>query len=115
MASKYCFALDLKNDNKLIEEYKKYHESGAVWPEIVESIRSVGITGMEIFLVGNRLFMIMNVDETFSFENKTRVDQQSEKVQEWEALMSTFQQKLPWANEGQSWELMDKIFDLNEQ
>lgn len=114
MANRYCFALDLKDDNQLIEDYKKYHARGAVWPEVIDSIKSVGITGMEIFLVGNRLFMIMDVDETFSFDKKRKADLENPKVQEWETLMSHFQQELPWADAGQKWELMGKIFDIKE-
>jgi L-rhamnose mutarotase len=114
MTQRYCFALDLKDDNQLIEDYKKYHARGGVWPEVIDSIRSVGITGMEIFLVGNRLFMIMDVNESFSFDKKMQADIQNPKVQEWETLMSTFQQELPWAAKGHKWELMGKIFDLKK-
>jgi len=38
---KYCFALDLVNDPKLISEYKKYHEK--IWPKITKSIKLTGI------------------------------------------------------------------------
>lgn len=115
MVNRYCFALDLKEDNKLIEEYKRYHGKGAVWPEVTEAIKEVGIIEMQIYLLGNRLFMIMEVNDSFSFDKKSKADLENPKVQEWEALMSTFQQELPWANRGQKWELMGKVFDLNEQ
>ena len=38
---RYCLTLDLKNDPKLIEEYKKYHKR--VWPEITQSLIDSGI------------------------------------------------------------------------
>ena len=107
---RYCLALDLRNDKKLIAEYENYHK--AVWPEIVKSIRDSGIVSMEIFRIETRLFMIMETSDDFSFEKKNSLDQENEKVQEWEALMWNYQQALPSANKGEKWMLMDKIFDL---
>ena len=68
----FCFALDLKNNQELIDEYKQYHKK--VWPEIIKSIRDAGIIDMEIYLIGNRLFMNMETDDTFSFERKNQMD-----------------------------------------
>lgn len=107
---KYCWALDLKDDPALIEEYKTYHQ--AVWPEVIESIKAAGIEDLEIFQVGNRLFMIMQVNDRFSFEKKAAMDAANPKVQEWEALMWKYQQALPTANFGEKWLLMEKIFEL---
>ena len=107
---KYCFALDLKDDIKLIEEYKKYHQK--IWPEITDSIQSAGIENLEIYLTGNRLFMIMKVNDSFSFKKKTAMDLANPKVQEWENLMWKYQQKLPFAKEGEKWILMDRIYQL---
>lgn len=107
---RHCFALDLKDDATLISEYKKHHES--VWPEIQESIAEAGIEELEIYLVENRLFMIMEVNASFSFEEKAKLDHSNPKVEEWEKLMWTYQQKLPLAKEGEKWKLMEKIFTL---
>ena len=107
---RYCFALDLIDDPALIAEYEKYHEK--LRPEIEESIRSAGITEMEIYRIGNRLFMIMETDESFSFEKKAAMDAANPKVQEWEALMWTYQQALPMAKPGEKWMLLNNIFTL---
>ena len=107
---RYCLALDLVNDEMLIEEYKRYHQS--VWPEIKESISSSGIENLEIYLLGNRLFMIMEVNDSFSFDEKAKADLANPKVQEWETLMWKFQQALPGAKPGEKWILMDQIFKL---
>ena len=68
---------------------------------------------MEIYRAGNRLFMIMEVAETFRFEEKATADAANEKVQEWEKLMWQFQQPLPFAKPGEKWVLMEKIFSLS--
>ncbi|MGH2646709.1 MAG: L-rhamnose mutarotase [Ginsengibacter sp.] len=106
---RYCFALDLKPDAVTIAEYGIIHER--VWPEIIKSIKDAGITGMEIYLIENRLFMIMEVDETFSFERKRSIDEGNPSVQEWEKLMWKYQQALPFAGPGEKWILMDRIFN----
>lgn len=110
MKRRYCLTLDLKNDPKLIAEYKRYHQK--IWPEITRSIKDAGIEDMEIYLLGTRMFMVMEVNETFSFEAKSKADQLNPKVQEWEALMWKFQQALPEAKPGEKWMLMERIFSL---
>lgn len=107
---RYCLALDLKDDPALIAEYERYHEK--IWPEIDASIRESGITEMEIYRVGNRLFMIMETDETFSFDRKAAVDAANPVVQEWETLLWQYQQALPTAKPGEKWLLMTKLFQL---
>jgi len=110
---RHCFALDLKNDPKLISEYKNHHKN--VWPEIEASIKNAGIEVLDIYLVGNRLFMIMEVDDSFSFEKKETSDQLNPKVQDWETLMWNYQQALPIAKPNEKWLLMEKIYDLNSE
>lgn len=110
MNRRFCLTLDLKNDPSLIAEYRKYHEK--IWPEITESIKNSGIVDMEIYLLGTRMFMIMEVDESFSFEKKAKADQQNPRVQEWEELMLKFQQVLPQAKPGEKWLMMERIFKL---
>jgi L-rhamnose mutarotase len=106
---RYCFGLDLKNDPALIAEYEAYHKQ--VWPEIIKSIKDSGIEKMEIFRTGTRLFMIMEVNDFFSFDKKAAADASNVKVQEWEQLMWNYQQPLPHAEAGAKWMLMDKIFE----
>lgn len=107
----YCLALDLKNDKDLIQEYEAYHKK--VWPEIFASIKDSGIISMKIHRTGNRLFMIINANDDFSFEKKGEMDRSNPKVLEWELLMDRFQQRLPWADPTVKWVLMDEIFSLD--
>ena len=107
---RYCLALDLVNDTALIEGYKEMH--AAVWPEIQDSITSAGVDLMEIYRFGTRLFMVMEVNDTFSFERKSAMDEANEKVQQWEKLMWKYQQAVPGSQPGEKWVLMNKIFEL---
>jgi len=111
MSRRYCLTLDLKDDPKLIAEYKRYHEN--IWPEITRSIKDSGIEEMEIYLLGTRMFMIMEVNDGFSFEAKAAADAANPKVREWEALMWKYQQALPLAKPGEKWMLMERVFKLD--
>lgn len=108
---KYCLALDLKDDVEKIDAYIQYHQN--VWPEINQSLIDAGIEHAEIYNTGNRLFMILEVNNSFTFDRKSKMDAQNPKVQEWEDLMWTFQQALPNTKKGVKWVLMDKIYQLN--
>jgi L-rhamnose mutarotase len=109
---RYCLTLDLKDDPQLIAEYKHYHEK--IWPEITLSIKDAGIEDMEIYLFGTRMFMVMEVNEQFSFESKAQADRKNPKVREWEELMWKFQELLPEAQPGEKWLLMERIFQLEK-
>ena len=108
---KYCLALDLKDEKEKIDAYVEYHKN--VWPEINKSLKDSGILSAEIFHTGNRLFMILEVDKSFSFNKKAKLDVSNPKVVEWETLMWKFQQSIPNSKPGVKWVLMDKIYDLN--
>ena len=110
--TRLCFSCDLKDDPKLIAEYRKYHAPGNAWPEITKSIKDAGIVDMQIYLTGNRMFMIMEVDETFDPNKKAEMDANNPKVQEWEKLMWKYQQGLPWAKKGEKWLPLEKVFQL---
>ncbi|TKK66121.1 L-rhamnose mutarotase [Ilyomonas limi] len=107
---RYCLALDLKDDADLIAEYEQRHQH--VSKEIIDSITSAGINVMDIYRTGNRLFMIIEADDSFSFDKKAAMDAANPNVQEWETLTWKFQQPLPWAKENEKWVLMEKIFSL---
>lgn len=110
---RYCLALDLKDDPKLIAEYEEYHRQ--VWPEVLQSIKAAGIEDMEIYRFGSRLFMIMEVDERFNFKEKAEMDASIKEVREWEKLMWKYQQAIPGARPGEKWVLMDRIFKLHSK
>ena len=109
---RYCLALDLKDDPQLIAEYERWHKTENSWPEIRKSILDAEILDMQIYRTGNRLFMIMETSDRYEAEKKEQMDALNSIVQEWEQFMSTFQQPLPWAKEGEKWIVMEQIFQL---
>ena len=111
--TRYCLTLDLKNDATAVAEYKRYHVK--IWPEVRQSLLDSEVLAMEIYLLGTRLFMIMDVGDTFSLSAKAAADAVNAKVQEWESTMQRFQQQLPDAPRDQWWTVMERIFSLDEQ
>jgi len=112
VTTRQCFALDLKDDQELIERYKHFHSEQGIWPEIPQTIKDAGIESMEIYLVGNRLMMITEVNDQFNAAAKAEADANNERVVQWEALMDTFQQRLPFAKNNEKWVEMELIFKL---
>lgn len=108
MNKRYCFALDLINDEKRIAEYEAHHKN--VWPGVRDSFKRAGITEVLLFRSGNRLCMMLEVNDQFSFEKKQEIDRKDPVVQQWEELMGSYQQPLPWAKPGEKWTLMDEVF-----
>ena len=106
------FALDLKDDPELIAEYKKWHRTENAWPEITQSIRQAGIENMEIYLTGNRLFMVMEVTDDFDQAAKNNSDANNPVVQKWETMMNLYQQTLPWSRPGEKWVALEAIYKL---
>ncbi len=108
---RFALAIDLVEDARLIAEYEEYHK--AVWSDVIKNIHNTGIMLMEIYRAGNRLFMIIETNEDFSFGKKAAMDAANPKVKEWEQLMWKYQQAIPAANPGERWVRMDKIFSTS--
>jgi L-rhamnose mutarotase len=111
---KFCLALDLIDDEKSISEYEDWHKPGVGWKEVRQNDIDAGITNIEIYRTGNRMFMILETNDDFTFENKKTLDANCPKVLAWEALMWKYQQSIPWAKPGEKWILMDKIFQFEK-
>ena len=107
----YAMALDLRDDAEIIERYKEYHR--AVWEEVLEGLKSLGISKMKIFLRGNRLFMYLETPDDFDLERDfQRYTEASPRAAEWDALMREFQVRVPDAKPGEWWAAMEEVFDL---
>ncbi|WP_321438042.1 L-rhamnose mutarotase [uncultured Bacteroides sp.] len=107
---RYCQTLDLKDDPALIAEYVKRHSNP--WPEIPAGIREVGILEMEIFLLGTKLFMIVETPLDFDWNTAMTKLATLPRQAEWEEYMSIFQMASPEASSAEKWQMMDEIFRL---
>jgi len=110
---RYCKTLLLEDDPKLIEEYKKVHAPGAAWPEITSGMREVGILDMEIYITGNRLFMIMDTVPEFDHDRAMTELASKPRQSEWEAYVSKFQQTSSEASADEKWQLMERIYKMD--
>ena len=108
----FAQALDLKDDPEVIEQYKAYHRE--VWPEVIEGLRTIGITSMRIFLLGTHLFMYFEAPDDFDPARDFQRYAASERAQAWEKLMRGFQQRVPEAGEGDWWTPMEMVFDIQQ-
>jgi len=108
----HVMMLDLIDDASMINEYVAWHALGAVPDSVICSIRNSGITSMNIYRVADRLAMVIEVTEDFSFESKAASDREDPDVVAWEALMSRFQRPLPCAAPDEKWVKGELIFNL---
>jgi len=110
MSRRFCFTLDLKDDPALIAEHRKYHEK--IWPEVTQGLKDSGVEDLESYLLGTRMFMIMEVNQDFSFENRTEADENIRRCKLGSSSCGDSQQALPEAKPGEKWIRMERIFKL---
>ena len=103
---RYCQTLDLKDDPELIAEYRKRHTENEAWPEVLQGIRSIGILEMEIYILGNRLFMIVETPLDFDWDEAFARLAALPRQEEWETYMSIFQVARPGATSAEKWRMM---------
>lgn len=109
---RYCQTLELVNDPALIEKYKFWHQNENRWPEIPKGIREVGILDMEIYILGNLLFMIVETPLDFDWDTAFGKLATLNRQAEWEEFVAKFQLTRPGATSSEKWKLMERIFSL---
>jgi len=107
----YGLTLLLKDDADVIDRYKRYHRES--WPEVIARLKEIGITEMKIFLIGRRLFMYMEAIDGFDPDRDFPKLNDLPRYREWDVLMSSMQERVPEAREGEWWAAMEEVFDLN--
>lgn len=112
---RYCQTLDLKDNPELIAEYRRRHSNGEAWSEILWGIREVGILEMEIYIVGTRLFMIVEAPLDFNWDEAMSRLSTLPRQQEWEDYMSEFQQAAPGSSSNEKWRMMERMFYLYDE
>lgn len=108
----YCRTLELRNNPELIKEYRRRHEKGNVWQEIIDGIRQVGILEMEIYILGTRLFMIVETPADLDLDAAMNKLATLPRQAEWEAYMSELQDASADATSDEKWQMMERMFYL---
>lgn len=108
----YCRTLELRNNPELIKEYRRRHEKGNVWQEIIDGIRQVGILEMEIYILGTRLFMIVETPADLDLDAAMNKLATLPRQAEWEAYMSELQDTSADATSDEKWQMMERMFYL---
>lgn len=103
----------LVDDAEAIENYCRVHRE--VWPEILEGIRSVGISMMDIYLNGNVGVMIMEVPDDIDVDEAMAKLATLPRQAEWEEYVSRFQQCLSTDTSAEKWKVMEKVFSLQNE
>lgn len=110
---RFCRFLSLNPDT--LDEYKYWHDSRHIWKEIPEGIRKAGILDMEIFLINNMAFMIIETPLDFDWDTAFGRLATFERQSEWEAFVDKFQRpKADGLRSEEKWQLMERIFSLTE-
>jgi len=109
---RYVQFLELESEGEARREYIKWHSEEYHWKEIRDGIREVGILEMEIYILGNKLVMIveapLDFDWTSSMERLATLPRQAE----WEAFVSRFQGCSADATSDQKWQMAERMFHL---
>lgn len=111
---RFCQTLDLRDNPDLIATYRRLHSREGIWPEILQGIREVGILEMEIYLLGTRLFMIVEMPQELEWDEVMSRLATLPKQAEWEALTAQYQQAEATATSDAKWQMMERIFHLYE-
>ena len=110
--SRYVLTVDLRDDPAAIAAYRTYHRQ--VWPEVLESLRSAGVRTMSIHMHGRRLVMILELHDGLDVKRVFANHVASHpRVQEWECLMRSLQDRPSDAPPGEWWTVMEPIFQLS--
>ncbi len=111
---RYCQTLNLKNNPKLIAEYRKIHSKTEAWPEIRAGIRLVGILEMEMYISGTQVFMIVETPQDFNWDEAMEKLSHLPRQQEWEDYVARFQECIAGSTSVEKWKLMERMFYLYE-
>lgn len=110
---RYCRTMQLREgDSKFIEDYRHAHSEGVIWQEVIDGIREVGILEMEVYILGTKLFMIVETPVDFNWDEAMARLATLPRQQEWETFMSRFQDCSAEATADEKWQMMERIFYL---
>lgn len=109
---RYCQTLDLRDNPELIRKYREAHDPEHSWKEIRDGIREVGILEMELYILGSRLFMIVETPLDFDWDTAMARLATLPKQEEWEAYVAQFQKCAEGSTSDEKWQMMERMFYL---
>ena len=111
--TRHVLTVDLVDDPAVIDAYKTHHRR--VWPEVVSSLRAAGLADLQIYMLGRRLVMLIDLQDGLDVRRVFATHAASHpRVAEWEALMKSMQQPPPDSAPGEWWAAMQPVFHLHE-
>lgn len=112
---RFVQTMELKDDCELIRKYREAHDKEHFWDEIGEGIKAVGILEMEIYILGNRLVMIVDAPVDFDWESAMARLATLPRQAEWEKHVANFQNCSAEATSDEKWQMMERMFHLYEK
>ncbi len=109
---RYVQFLELTDNPELIREYRKWHSEEFHWKEIRDGIRAVGILEMEIYILGNKLVMIVETPVDFDWNSAFARLATMPRQAEWEAFVAAFQGCAADAKSNEKWQMAERMFHL---
>ena len=109
---RYCQFLEIEDNPKLIELYRMMHSRAEAWPEVLAGIREAGILEMELYIVGNKVVMIVDTPIDFDWDSAMARLATMPRQAEWEAAVAALQGCSPDATSDQKWTMMERMFHL---
>jgi L-rhamnose mutarotase len=107
----YAQTINLKDEPEVIARYVAHH--AAVWPEVEHGLRAIGVERMRIWLLGRRLFMLMETRDDFDADRDfARYMERDPRIREWQSLMESMQEPVPEAGPGEWWATMRPVYAL---
>jgi L-rhamnose mutarotase len=109
--NRHVLTIDLRDEPGVVETYCEHH--ARIWPEVARSLEAAGVRTMEIFRLGRRLVMILDLEEGLEVGQVFERHMASgPRVAEWERFMKSLQQPAPGAGSGEWWSRMERVFTL---
>lgn len=109
---RFVQTLDLYDDAELIAQYVDVHRTDRIWPEITAGIKQVGITAMDIYRLGTRLVMIVELPDDVDFDSAMATLATLPRQQEWEEHVAQYQRCAPGSTSAGKWQRMEQFFAL---
>lgn len=103
--SHYIMTANLKEDTTLQNEYMEYHRTQREeWPEVSKGFCNAGFEQVLVFRNGRQLMLVISIPEGADLDElNTKTTYNNPRVNDWNALMSQYQEGIEDAPEGVTW------------